>query len=269
MLKIFNTFYSDYFLEIKTNCFNDTDTDTFNSNSEKNKINNNKIYIFKIPLYPLYDPCGFYGPYNLQNKFFLPDYAIGICIDGIPFISQECNKINNFKNTQPYINYYNSIPINLNIWGINNLKLKYKELNEIVDENSEPIANINSYLCFCLKNNIHSPLIGFSFDGFPIYGPHGWKENSSISNEYKKVILFRSGYNKNNLFEENLGDLDICNGIFGPTPEYPNGIYHYKTTIELDSNNFPLLKNNNIISSYPHIIARYKGNPEIRNFYYN
>jgi hypothetical protein len=29
------------------------------------------------------------------------------------------------------------------------------------------------------------------------------------------------------------GDLDICNGIFGPTPEYPNGVYHYHMTIEV------------------------------------
>ena len=27
--------------------------------------------------------------------------------------------------------------------------------------------------------------------------------------------------------------MDECNGIFGPTPEYPNGIYHYHMTIEV------------------------------------
>ena len=29
---------------------------------------------------------------------------------------------------------------------------------------------------------------------------------------------------------EGLGDLDECNGRFGPTPEFPQGIYHYHVT---------------------------------------
>ena len=31
-------------------------------------------------------------------------------------------------------------------------------------------------------------------------------------------------------YYEDLGDLDECNGRFGPTPEYPDGIYHYVST---------------------------------------
>jgi hypothetical protein len=30
----------------------------------------------------------------------------------------------------------------------------------------------------------------------------------------------------------NLGDLDACNGRFGKTPDYPNGIYAYFTTVD-------------------------------------
>jgi len=29
-----------------------------------------------------------------------------------------------------------------------------------------------------------------------------------------------------------MGDLDVCNGHFGPTPDFPQGIYHYHSTIE-------------------------------------
>ena len=32
--------------------------------------------------------------------------------------------------------------------------------------------------------------------------------------------------------------LDICNGRFGKTPEYPNGIYHYYFTIDVDDLGF-------------------------------
>ena len=31
-------------------------------------------------------------------------------------------------------------------------------------------------------------------------------------------------------YVDGLGDLDECNGRFGPTPEYPEGIYHYVST---------------------------------------
>lgn len=35
-------------------------------------------------------------------------------------------------------------------------------------------------------------------------------------------------------YVEGLGDLDECNGRFGVTPEFPNGIYYYSVT-----NSFP------------------------------
>ena len=49
-----------------------------------------------------------------------------------------------------------------------------------------------------------SQLIGFALDGFPIYGPNDIKGNPVP-----------------------VGSLDQCNGITSPTPEFPNGIYHY------------------------------------------
>ena len=33
-------------------------------------------------------------------------------------------------------------------------------------------------------------------------------------------------------FTEGLGHLDVCNGHFGPTPDFPQGIYHYHTTMQ-------------------------------------
>jgi hypothetical protein len=54
------------------------------------------------------------------------------------------------------------------------------------------------------KKNGPSHIIGVAFDGFPIYGDrdiHGRKIKP--------------------------GQLDKCNGIDSPTPEYPHGIYHY------------------------------------------
>jgi len=43
-----------------------------------------------------------------------------------------------------------------------------------------------------------------------------------------------TGYNGIDDYEyvDGLGDLDVCNGHFGPTPDFPQGIYHYHSTIE-------------------------------------
>jgi len=49
-------------------------------------------------------------------------------------------------------------------------------------------------------------LLGFLLDGFPVYGP---MENGKLITN---------------------ADLDAYHGHFGPTKEYPNGIYHYHVT---------------------------------------
>lgn len=53
-----------------------------------------------------------------------------------------------------------------------------------------------------------SALLGFLLDGFPVYGP---VENNVTLTD---------------------ADLDAYHGHFGPTAEYPNGIYHYHITGE-------------------------------------
>ena len=82
----------------------------------------------------------------------------------------------------------------------------------------------------------HSGIVGFAFDGYPIYGFVGWDENESIKEMTSSYKLKNgsNGYNGIDDYEyiSGLGDLDSCNGQFGPTPEYPNGTYHYHTTWE-------------------------------------
>ena len=59
------------------------------------------------------------------------------------------------------------------------------------------------------RSGEHSHLLGYLLDGFPIYGPQ---------DAAGRLITPAS--------------LDECNGHFGPTPEFPNGIYHYHFTKE-------------------------------------
>ena len=63
---------------------------------------------------------------------------------------------------------------------------------------------------YCMTTEIdttgqHSALLGFAADGFPVYGPQG-TDGSEVTG------------------------LDDCRGEYGPTPEFPDGIYHYHLT---------------------------------------
>tara|TARA_B100000035_G_scaffold110924_1_gene94182 strand:+ start:7166 stop:9196 length:2031 start_codon:yes stop_codon:yes gene_type:complete len=82
----------------------------------------------------------------------------------------------------------------------------------------------------------HSDIVGFAFDGYPIYGFVGWDEEGNIS-EMKSSYRLKdgeTGYNGIIDYEyvQGLGDLDSCNGHFGATPDHPDGIYHYHSTWE-------------------------------------
>ena len=107
----------------------------------------------------------------------------------------------------------------------------------------------------------HSPIIGWAFDGNPIYGPYGYSDptdqTSTItrlltSYRLKEALVYHATTNPNpvrsagplltdeaagNFVEDyeyvfGLGGLDQYNGRFCKTPEYPNGRYCYFVTID-------------------------------------
>lgn len=116
----------------------------------------------------------------------------------------------------------------------------------------------------------HSPLIGWAYDGNPIYGCYGYTDPDSTTSIIK---LIDSGYTiditqvedrpsgfESGLFLEDYlfndsGDLDKHNGRFTKTPEFPNGTYAYFATLELDS------FTGDLVSSFPYFIGNsYRSN---------
>jgi len=109
----------------------------------------------------------------------------------------------------------------------------------------------------------HSPIIGYAFDGFPIYGAYGYTnangtgaikrmKSSYVTNTATTRVngpavssTYPLGaYIEDRTFISGSGDLDIHNGRFCVTPDYPNGIYAYFVTI--DDNLYPV---------YPYVIG--------------
>lgn len=111
----------------------------------------------------------------------------------------------------------------------------------------------------------HARLIGYAFDGFPIYGAYGFANTDGTGG----IARMRSSYRLRDItarttlpngttlnpgqygpaiggqyalgafvedyeFVPGLGDLDVHNGRFCVTPEYPDGIYAYFVTIDAE-----------------------------------
>ncbi len=109
----------------------------------------------------------------------------------------------------------------------------------------------------------HSQLLGFAFDGFPVYGPYGYANTDGTGG----ITRIRSSYGVRNIVVRQvlpdgtvltpsqygpavsanyplgyyvedyahiagLGDLDEFNGRFAVTPEYPGGTYAYYVTVD-------------------------------------
>ena len=94
----------------------------------------------------------------------------------------------------------------------------------------------------------HSPILGWAYDGNPIYGPYGYTTQSGgiirqMISGYELVSksnrpsssAFPQGFFVEDYEYTGNGDLDEHNGRFCITPEYPNGTYAYFASINSGS----------------------------------
>ncbi|MFM2048702.1 MAG: hypothetical protein RI955_1250, partial [Bacteroidota bacterium] len=107
----------------------------------------------------------------------------------------------------------------------------------------------------CLYNQAdsthHSPIIGYAFDGFPVYGAYAYTNTNGTGaiKRMKSSYVLTTATTRTNgpaistanplgaacedyIYTQGAGDLDAHNGRFCVTPDYPNGIYAYFVTID-------------------------------------
>ncbi len=120
---------------------------------------------------------------------------------------------------------------------------------------------------YVIDSTKHSPLIGFAYDGFPIYGAYAYKNadgtggitrmkssyslNSATTRTNGPAVsttyyngYFREDYHYTAPTAAQPDYLDEHNGRFCITPEYPNGIYCYFATVDANWN-----------SAYPYVVG--------------
>ena len=112
----------------------------------------------------------------------------------------------------------------------------------------------------------HSPILGWSFDGVPIYGPYGYSTAMDSGSGARRMVSGYTartdlgsgrpsgppvdgtrpiGYYLEDYEYTAAGDLDFYNGRFCVTPEYPGGTYAYFVTIDAGGD-----------SAYPYVLGR-------------
>ena len=130
-------------------------------------------------------------------------------------------------------------------------------------------------------SSYHSPIIGWAYDGNPIYGPYGFTDPQGgnisqmvsgyelISNPTNRppTSLFPLGYFIEDYIFTDRGDLDEHNGRFCVTPDYPNGRYCYFSTLNPFSVDSTGPFKNYKRPVYPYLIGdSFYSKPNINNF---
>jgi hypothetical protein len=129
----------------------------------------------------------------------------------------------------------------------------------------------------------HSPIVGWAYDGNPIYGPYGYENGLSgtivpMESSYKLITsrvngpsetVFPLGFfveDYEYIDSSNNGSkyLDIHNGRYCKTPEYPNGVYAYFCTVD---SSIRRQTTQTFIPKFPYIIGNlYESSPIEFNF---
>jgi hypothetical protein len=245
--------YSDSNVYVTATCIPDYSIGPWNANPNT-PVNQN--FLFKITRYP---------QQNTGNQTVTPMGHIGVWTNGVSAF--------NSKDGMTYNNQ--------GIWFRDALYwegISYDNCLGHPAPNGEYHLHVNPT---CLYDDTdstqHSPIIGYAFDGFPIYGAYGYSNvngtgaTRTMLTSYRKrnitnrttlpdgTVLNASQYGpavstqyplgaflEDYEYVAGLGDLDEHNGRFCITPEYPNGIYAYFVT--LDFNQEPV---------YPYVLGPY------------
>lgn len=188
------------------------------------------------------------GNFYNQDTVIVDIIPVGQGASGIPLL-KEWNK-------NRYVKYFNTLDTEYGYL--------FKNYNNVLDYGYAHLANPKA-LRVSLSDNLnnagtepvtktHSPILGFAYDGNPIYGPFAYQDPL---NSQSSIIRMTSSYSLNNnrpkgpsintyplgtfvndfKYTHKSGTLDENNGRFCVTPDYPDGVYAYFLTI--DSNQIP------------------------------
>jgi hypothetical protein len=193
--------------------------------------------------------------------------AIGVMVNGVPFFNpQDAASYNNQNVWHQNANVVEAPSFDT---GRGHPAPRMQNMTQGVYHYHQSPALLINQLDPGNTGQHHSPIIGYAFDGFPIYGPYGYSDPNDSASAIERVesgyalrsITSRthladgtdvadgpavSGTNPLGYYVEDFGftgggDLDLYNGRFTKTPEYPDGIYAYFATLDASGAFYPYL----------------------------
>ena len=128
-----------------------------------------------------------------------------------------------------------------------------------------------------VSSQYHSPIIGWAYDGNPIYGPYGFSTKTggsvrAMKSGYAATVKpnrppYAQGFFVEDFEFNNSGDLDEHNGRFCVTPDFPNGVYAYFATINPDRSETSSAFSKYRIPVFPYLIGNsFKSKPNSFNY---
>lgn len=231
--------YSDGFVYVSASCVPSYDIGPWQGNPNTPK---NQNFVYKITRSP---------QKNNGTLTATPLGHIGVWSNGV--------SIFNAKDAASYQN--------AKVWNQNAILVEGASFDNCLGHpapNGEYHHHLNPRCLYDSKDSAkHSPIIGYSFDGYPIYGAFGFANPDGTGNitRMRSTFRLRSVTDRTTLsdgtvlsanqygpaigaqyplgyyiedFEivQGIGDLDEHNGRFCVTPEYPAGTYAYFVTLD-------------------------------------
>ncbi|MDA9722658.1 YHYH protein [Euryarchaeota archaeon] len=237
-------------ITIVTNGLPDHDFESTLACSQANDCTRAQDYEWTIPRSPVNDTTGGHDSTNCPeaNGDYECAAALGevaIAINGVPFYGPEDGPGGDAVASHHGVYQEDRQPIELGVCHAHNgqggtfhyhadancLHWHPDEGETMLDYDiSTPAAVAQN-----TANGSHSAVIGVAMDGYPIYGLWGYDDQMNVVEMRSSYQLKEgeTGYNgiDDYVYVQGLGHLDVCNGHFGPTPEFPDGIYHYHSTM--------------------------------------
>jgi hypothetical protein len=183
-------------------------------------------YYFEVPA----------EPQVAENLTPVERQPFGVAINGIPF---DPGTAEYWRGDQSSPWRYDALSGNINL-GIDHHN------GHVQPTGAYHYHGIPNGLVDSLDNSKSMVMVGYASDGFPVYAVHGYKDSKDPNSGVKKVSpsyklkegirpdgpkgYYDGTFVQDFEYIEGHGDLDECNGRFGVTPEYPEGIYHYYLT---------------------------------------
>ena len=218
-------------LNITTNNIINHTTGTFPTDDNTNIIEDKEVK------YTITTNTGDSTAGDFANATTTGSTAVGVAINGAQIFNASTGNAHSLSNSFTYTHLFRN---NVSMDSAGGF-VKKENIYGYVQPSPQTVG-LTSW-----STTAHSPIVGWAFDGLPIYGPYSYTDrldNTSaikrIDSSYSLSTTIRTTvggaptgeFVEDYVYDSATGDLDEFNSRYGVTPEFPSGTRYYVATID-------------------------------------